>query len=133
MSLSADPTYTRAAVGNVIGSTSLAAGTTAAAFTFSVGDSSGSPSSALGGTLQVYLIATTVAATAGLTVTIYKTADTTPTYSTVAYITGPTIPGVTSSTTSACIDLPPGQYSCVVTNLDATNAVHYEATLAILA
>ncbi len=132
MSLSADPTYTRASVGNVIGSTSLAASTTASAFNFSIGDSAGSPSSALAGTLQVYLIATTVSATAGLTVTIYKTADTTPNYSTVAYITGSTIPAVSSSTTSACIDLPPGQYSCVVANLDGTNAVHYEATLALL-
>jgi hypothetical protein len=132
MSLSADPTYTRAAVGNLIGSTSLAASGTSSALTFSVGDSSGSPASALGGTLQVYLIAGTVAGTNGLTITIYKTADTTPTYSTVAYITGPTIPAASSATTSACIDLPPGQYSAVFTNLDATNGVHYEATLALL-
>jgi hypothetical protein len=131
MSITSDPTYTRQSIGNIAGSTSLAAsGTTT--FTFAIGDSSGSPTSALGGTLQLYCIATTVAATAGLQWTITKSADTTPTYSSVAYVTGPTIPAVSSSTTSACIDLPPGQYQANLTNLDATNAIHYEATLALL-
>jgi hypothetical protein len=131
MSLPADPTYTRNTAGNVIASTALAASGTAT-FTFAIGDSAGSPSSALGGTLQVYLTASTVSATNGLSITINKSADTTPTYSTVAYTTGPTIPAVASSTTSACIDLPPGEYQASVANLDTTNGIHYEATLALL-
>jgi hypothetical protein len=131
MPLPYDSTYTRAAVGNIAGSTSLASSTTTT-FTFAIGDSAASTSSALGGTLQIYLIATTVAATNGLSITINKSADTTPTYSTVAYATGPTIPAVASSTTSACIDLPPGQYQASITNLDASNSIHYEATLALL-
>jgi hypothetical protein len=131
MSLSADPTYTRASVGNIAASTALASASTTT-FTFAIGDSSGSPTSALSGTLQVYLIAGTVAGTNGLSITINKSADTTPNYSTVAYTLGPTIPAVTSATTSACIDLPPGQYQASITNLDAVNGIHYEATLALL-
>jgi hypothetical protein len=131
VSLTSDPTYTRASVGNVVGSTSLAASGTAT-FTFAIGDSVATTSSALGGTLQLYVVATTVAGTNGLQWTISKTADTTPTYSTVAYATGPTIPAVSSSTTSACLDLPPGQYQANLTNLDGTNSIHYEATLALI-
>lgn len=132
MSLPADPTYTRAAIGNVAGSTLLpASGTTA--FTFAIGDSAGSPAGALAGTLQLYLLAgTSVATTNGLQWTILKSADTTPTYSSVAYAQGPTIPATASATTSACIDLPPGAYQASLTNLDGTNSIHYEATLALL-
>jgi uncharacterized protein YdbL (DUF1318 family) len=131
MSLPYDPTYTRQTAASLVASTSLGASTTTT-FTFAIGDSAASTASALGGALQVYLVATSVSATNGLSITINKSADTTPNYSTVAYATGPTIPAVASSTTSACIDLPPGQYQASIANLDATNAIHYEATLALL-
>ncbi len=129
------PTYTRAAPGNLVAFTTSLLAAASASTAFSIGDSAGSPSSALGGTLQVAVTGgATVAATNGLVWTVQKAADTTPNWSPTPYVTGVTVAAVASTLkVSTPIDLPPGEYQLTVTNLDSANAVTYGATLAILA
>jgi hypothetical protein len=134
MSLSASPTFTPGSAGNLYASTSLAASGTYTSGFFYVGVSgqsgaqgSTTTGSALSGRLQIWDVATTVAATNGLLVQIFSTSDgTNP--DTIAYA-GFTITSLASSTVIQSLDLPPGQYKVKLTNLDATNAIAVEMTL----
>lgn len=94
----------------------------------------GYPSNCLMARLQALLFAgSAVAATNGLQWQILSCSDGGTRYDASAYATGPTIPAVASTVSPASIDLPPGQYKAVLTNLDATNAVAVALSLGWLA
>lgn len=122
MSLSATPTTTYNAAGNI-----LATGTTLAASgtnTTSIIDYSNT----LGGEVGVTVTGGgTVAATSGVRVEVQPALDSTPNYSTVAR---PQIDltTVASTVTSYSVRLPNGKFRIKLTNLDATNAVTVSVT-----
>lgn len=122
MPLSADPSVTYSAQGSIV-----SAGTALAAATSTTGAAVDCSSSSLGTWMTVTVTYTTVAATAGLTVSIYPAGDTTPHYDTVAMWSS-TIPATASTTQQMSWLLPTGKYLVKVTNTDATNAVTYGIT-----
>jgi hypothetical protein len=141
MPLAAAPTITAGSAGNVLSSQTLAASANVTSSTFYVGASgqsgsqgSTSTGSALGGLLQIWdTYQTAVAATNGCQVSIYRSADGT-------HFDAIPMPGgyfvITTSSTAAqlaSIELPPGIYQLNLKNLDGTNAITVEATLATVA
>lgn len=136
MSLSADPTFTAGSTGNIYGGStgaSLAAsGSVSQTFAFgcSSGNTSGLPSSALSGRLQVLDFGgSAVATTNGLQVQLFSSPDGGTTYDTVAFAAAGTIATTASTTTAESWEIPPGNYKLTLTNLDATNAIKVAATL----
>lgn len=139
MSLTANPQFTPdpGGVGGLYGGatgTTLAGGASVTqAFGVGAGSktTSGYATACLSCRLQAALFAgATVAATNGLQVQVYSCSDGGPTqYDTVSYATFPQLGAVASSTTADSIDLPPGLYKAVLTNLDATNSIKVALTL----
>jgi hypothetical protein len=123
MSLNADPSVTLGSTGNAKASSSLAAsGTVSFVVDFST--------STLGGFVQIWDTTTTVAATNGLAVQAFATADGTN-FDTVPFgAVNFTMSPAASSTARQSFFLPTGKYTITLTNLDATNAVTIEATSA---
>jgi hypothetical protein len=123
MSLSADPSVTLGSTGNAKASSSLAAsGTVSFVVDFSA--------NVLGGFVQIWDTTTAVAATNGLTVQAFATADGTN-FDTVAFGgVNFTMSPAASSTARQSFFLPTGKYTITLTNLDATNAVTIAATSA---
>jgi hypothetical protein len=122
MALSSDPSVTYNAQGNI-----TAAGTSLAASASSAGATVDSSSNSLGSWLSVTVTFGTVAATAGVTASVYPAGDSTPHYDTTASWTF-TVPAVGTSTQQTSILLPTGKYQVVVKNTDATNSVTYGIT-----
>lgn len=118
MSLTADPSVTYGASGNVLATTtSISAG---ASNTGNIVDFS---TNTLGGWVQVTETGGgTVASTNGCQVSIYPAGDSTPHYDSSAMWTY-IIPTLANSVSRQSILLPTGKYSITLTNLDATNAI----------
>jgi hypothetical protein len=118
MSLTADPSVTFNAAGNILAvSTALAASgvNSGSVVDFSV--------NSLGGWIQITDIGGgSVSATSGLQVQVFPAGDSTPHYDSVAIYTF-TITTVASTTSRQSILLPTGKYSITLTNLDATNGI----------
>lgn len=127
MALQYDPSCTLNTAGNIYASNSLGAGG-------SISNTVDFSSSTLGGYVQIWNGAGTVAATAGLQVQVFATADTTPNFDTIPFAGNYfVIPSVASFTNRQTVFLPTGKFSVKLTNLDATNAVTVEITSAPLA
>jgi hypothetical protein len=128
MALQYDPSATLNAHGNALTSASLAANT-AVSFTVDF------TSSTLGGFVQIWNTGGgTVAATNGLQVQVFATADTTPNYDTIPFGgVNFTIATVTSTAARQSFFLPTGKFQVTLTNLDVTNAITVEATKAPVA
>jgi hypothetical protein len=129
MALQYDPSVTFNTAGNAIasGTTIAASGSTSFTADFS--------SNSLGGFIQIWDTGgATVAATNGLTVAAYTTADTTPNWDTVIFGgVNFTIATVASTAARQSFFMPTGKYKIVLTNLDASNAISVEATTAPVA
>ena len=140
MSLTAAPTLTVGSAGNIYGSNSLAANTAvSAAFYVGVSAQSGAQGStttgsAISGRVQVWSKGgTAVATTNGCQVQVFSTSDGTN-YDTVPF--GGINFVIANTVSTQCFqsfDLSPGQYKITLTNLDVTNAITVEATLATVA
>jgi hypothetical protein len=128
MPLQYDPSVTLGTAGVPLSSQALAANT-AVSFTADFSTSS------LGGFVQVWNTGgVTVAATNGLQVQVFATADTTPNYDTIPFGgVNFTIVTVASTAARQSFFLPTGKFRVTLTNLDVTNGITVEATTASVA
>ncbi len=123
MSLTADPSVSLSAEGNILASaTSIGAG---ASNSGNIVDYS---ANSLGGWVGITVTGgSSVSTTNGLTVSVYPATDSTPHYATVA---NPqiTIAVAASTVSRAGIFVGPGKYSITLTNTDATYGVTADIT-----
>lgn len=112
----ASPTYTAGAAGNASASASLAAGASRSAFTVDF-------STVFEGDVQFGATFGTVAATAGLQVSIFPVVGSTPVADTIAGPGSFVLTATASTSQAQTVKLQTGKYSVVLKNLDATNGL----------
>ncbi len=112
----ASPSMTLGAAGNAQASTSLAAGATLTTFTVDF-------SAVWEGQLQIGATFGTVAALAGLLISIYPRIGSTPVNDTVAGAGSGILTAVASTSQAQTIKLPTGRYAVSLKNLDTTNGL----------
>ena len=121
MALSADPSVTYNAQGNILNAATITNGTP------NTGNIVDYSSSALGGWIAIYCSPGTASATNGIQVQAFPAGDSTPHYDTVP-VNNFIIAQTTSTVAQQSFFLPTGKYRLTITNLDASHTVAVSIT-----